>query len=100
MRRHRTYFITLALILTFTFQFPINMAAEKSLYQTRMSLYKKTEALTQIPWYYIAAIDQYERNKEKDSSNEQVVSISIPNELWYGLGNNTKHNDLDSIALA
>ncbi len=58
-----------------------------------MALYEKTEALTQIPWYYIAAIDQYERNMEDDSASENLVSISFPTELWYGLGNSAMIKD-------
>ncbi|MGP4109009.1 M23 family metallopeptidase [Virgibacillus sp. L01] len=71
--------------------------AEEQLYDERMALYKKTEALTQVPWYYIAAIDQYERNSKKDDSEEKVVSITIPDELWYGLGNTSLIKDEDII---
>ncbi|MFB4169318.1 M23 family metallopeptidase [Virgibacillus sp. JSM 102003] len=71
--------------------------AEEQLYDERMALYKKTEALTQVPWYYIAAIDQYERNSKKDDSKERVVSIEIPNELWYGLGNSSLIKNEDII---
>ncbi len=71
--------------------------AEEQLYDERMALYKKTEALTQVPWYYIAAIDQYERNSKKDDSEEKVVSITIPDELWYGLGNSSLIKDEDII---
>ena len=31
----------------------------------RLDLYKNMEAITQIPWYYIAAVDQYEHNLRK-----------------------------------
>ncbi|SDQ28261.1 Peptidase family M23 [Virgibacillus subterraneus] len=71
--------------------------AKEQLYDERMALYKKTEALTQVPWYYIAAIDQYERNSKKDEADEKVVSITIPNELWYGLGNSSLIQDEDII---
>src|SRR5699024_8385732 len=36
-------------------------AEENNIYQKRLALYKKTAALTQVPWYYLAAMDQYER---------------------------------------
>lgn len=62
---------------------------EETKYDKRLSLYKKTEALTQIPWYYIAAIDQYERNIKKDDSNDDIVSIQIPPEKWFGIGNSS-----------
>jgi hypothetical protein len=67
-------------------------------YQQRMALYKKTEALTQIPWYYLAAIDQYERNIKKENADDTaLVSISIPPEKWFGLGNSTEHMDDEII---
>lgn len=64
-----------------------------------MALYKKTEALTQIPWYYIAAIDQYERNINKDSEEEKVISININADLWFGNGNSTKNTDEEIITI-
>jgi len=62
-----------------------------------MALYEKTEALTQIPWYYIAAIDQYERNAQKESDEEQTISIDIADDLWFGIGNITKNMDEEII---
>lgn len=62
-----------------------------------MALFKKTEALTQIPWYYFAAIDNYERNTQKESESEQIISISIPDETWFGLGNSSKIKDENII---
>src|SRR5690625_2409643 len=72
---------------------------ENPIYDERLALYKKTEALTQIPWYYIAAIDQYERNSQVDTSTEKVISISIPEELWFGLGNHSLIMDEHMIEL-
>lgn len=34
----------------------------EEMYTQRMDLYKKTEAISGVPWYFIAAIDQYERS--------------------------------------
>src|SRR5699024_12728164 len=62
-----------------------------------MALYEKTEALTQIPWYYIAAIDQYERSAQKESDEEQTISIDIADDLWFGIGNSTKNMDEEII---
>lgn len=57
-------------------------------YQERMRLYKKVETLTQIPWYYLAAIDQYERNiraVRKDLPKaESVIGIYFTPEKWAG----------------
>lgn len=57
-----------------------------NIHEERMALYKKTEALTQIPWYYIAAVDQYERQL-LDNKEEPLISIHIPQEIWFGPGN-------------
>src|SRR5699024_12002743 len=62
-----------------------------------MALYEKTESLTQIPWYYIAAIDQYERSGQKESDEEQTISIDIADDLWFGIGNSTKNMDEEII---
>lgn len=63
---------------------------EDSIYDERMALFKKTEALTQIPWYYFAAIDNYERNIKNSDEPEQVISIAFPTELWFGPGNSSQ----------
>ncbi|WP_047983686.1 M23 family metallopeptidase [Ornithinibacillus californiensis] len=62
---------------------------DENIYDKRMALYKKTEALTEIPWYFIAAVDQYERQIYKDIEDDQVISIRIPPELWFGPGNDS-----------
>ncbi|RYG74543.1 M23 family metallopeptidase [Lentibacillus lipolyticus] len=62
---------------------------DTSIHEQRMALYRKTEAMTRIPWYYLAAIDQYERNSNESNSDDQLVSITIPNEQWFGIGNSS-----------
>ncbi|WP_188454292.1 M23 family metallopeptidase [Virgibacillus oceani] len=78
--------------MCFCISSPIH-AKEESIFKQRMALYKKTEALTSIPWYYIAAIDQYERNSQKEPLNEKVISVTIDDNLWYGLGNSAMIKD-------
>jgi peptidoglycan LD-endopeptidase LytH len=60
-------------------------------YQERMKLYKKVETVTLIPWYYLAAIDQYERNirqVRKDLPKaESVIGIYFTPEKWAGSTN-------------
>lgn len=51
----------------------------------RMYLYKSMEAITQIPWYYLAAIDQYEKHIHKEHASDGVISITIPPEKWNGI---------------
>src|SRR5690625_7328464 len=65
----------------------INAESEKDIYEQRLQLYKKTEAVTNIPWYFLAAVDQYERNTLTDTSDEPLISITIPKHIWYGTGN-------------
>ncbi len=70
-----------------------DVAAEENIHQDRKALFLKTEALTQIPWYYFAAIDNYERNKKQASEDDKLISIEIPEEQWYGPGNFLKSDD-------
>src|SRR5699024_800420 len=65
----------------------------------RMALYKKTEALTQVPWYYIAAVDQYERQILDSNEDEPLISIQIPEEIWFGPGNSTFMMDEEIVQL-
>ncbi|MGM9925070.1 MAG: M23 family metallopeptidase [Bacillus sp. (in: firmicutes)] len=57
----------------------------------RIKLFKTIERHYQIPWYYIAAIDQYEhslRNARRDlPDSEGPVGILVPPEKWSGLLN-------------
>lgn len=92
------YDVLFVILLSF-FVFILPTHAKDNIYNERLSLYKKTEALTQIPWYYIAAIDQYERNIQTDPSTEQVVSIQFPSELWFGHGNSSMVKDTKAITL-
>ncbi|MGM8211975.1 M23 family metallopeptidase [Virgibacillus sp. W0430] len=60
---------------------------DTKIYKDRLAMYKKTEAVTQVPWYLLAAIDQYERQIHKDLPDDQLISIQIPKEKWYGFDN-------------
>lgn len=81
-----------SIIITFFFlnANAVNAENEESVYDKRMALFKKTEALTQIPWYYFAAIDNYERNIKSSDEPEQVISIGFASELWFGPGNSSQ----------
>lgn len=84
-----------SIIITFFFlnANAVNAENEESVYDKRMALFKKTEALTQIPWYYFAAIDNYERNIKSSDEPEQVISIGFASELWFGPGNSSQITD-------
>jgi len=53
----------------------------------RMELYEQFEYASGVPWFHIAAVDQYERNistfKESDLTYPRI-SIKFSNELWSG----------------
>jgi len=63
----------------------------KDPYQIKLELFQRMEALTGIPWYYLASIDQYEKNiqpRKKENKNEtQLLSIRIPPAKWAGILN-------------
>ncbi|WP_328589304.1 M23 family metallopeptidase [Litchfieldia alkalitelluris] len=68
-----------------------NDAAEldqDQIYSERMSLYSKMEAVSQIPWYYFAAVDQYERSirrARKDIPKEEgLIGIYYKPDQWAG----------------
>lgn len=89
-----------ATILIFIFSQPIFVRANDNLvnlYEKRMELYKNVEATTHIPWYYIAAIDQYERNIRQVRRDlpkaDGVIGIYIPPEKWAGLLNPDPSDD-------
>ncbi|WP_138418589.1 M23 family metallopeptidase [Aquibacillus sediminis] len=81
------------------FSSPILANEEENADEKRLDLYKKTEAITQIPWYYFAAIDQYESNTQEETASDGVISITIPENKWYGLANPSKQNKPFWIAM-
>lgn len=60
----------------------------ENIYNERLALYKKMEALTQISWYYIGAIDQYERSvrrARRDLPKEEgLIGIYFSPRQWVG----------------
>ncbi|MDC3417874.1 M23 family metallopeptidase [Aquibacillus salsiterrae] len=78
------------LVIISFFSVPMMVSAEEKnddMVENRMALYKKSEALTMIPWYYFAAMDQYERNINKETASDDYISITIPKEKWFGFAN-------------
>ena len=63
---------------------------KENIFEERKALYKKTEAITLIPWYYLAAIDQFERNKQTEIPEDMLISIRIPSIEWFGIGNSAQ----------
>ncbi|GLO67032.1 MULTISPECIES: M23 family metallopeptidase [Oceanobacillus] len=93
--------LTLLGFILFITSLPLTVLAEENkendIYEQRMALFKKTEAITQIPWYYFAAIDNYERNIINSDEPEKVISIDFTDEIWYGLGNAAKAPEMEII---
>ncbi|WP_099352669.1 M23 family metallopeptidase [Fredinandcohnia onubensis] len=82
--------IVVVICLLFTCM-PLDASAnedQQKVFQERMNLYTKMETVTQIPWYYYAAIDQYERSirrSRKDIPKETgLIGIYIKPESWAG----------------
>lgn len=75
---------------------------ESDIYQQRMELYKRVETVTSIPWYYLAAIDQYERNVRSARRDipkaTGITGIYFKEEEWVGpLNPNLKDENPTSI---
>ena len=69
----------------------INVSAEaneQNEQEIRQKLYKDYEQASGVPWYQIAAVDQYERNtykfREECTFKYDTISICFPNEIWSG----------------
>ncbi|MDQ0198871.1 murein DD-endopeptidase MepM/ murein hydrolase activator NlpD [Neobacillus ginsengisoli] len=89
----RAFRIFGAFLLFFTSTLAVGdvYAKEPDPYWERMKLYKKVETVTQIPWYYLAAIDQYERSIRQVRRDlpkvEGTIGIYFRPEEWAGLTN-------------
>lgn len=76
---------------------------QQTVYGERKILFDKISALTGIPWYDLAAIDQYERTlaaAKKLPSRDALISISFSEQFWGGPGNpDLEDKNPKSIAL-
>lgn len=78
-----------------------NMTDEQ-IYEKRNELYTKMQSITQIPWQYFAAVDQYERNVRRARRDipkaTGVIGIYYKPEIWAGpLNPNPKDTNPSSI---
>jgi len=85
--RNMTLIYVLIAIFMITHPLKGYAESERNIFDERLALYKKTETVSQIPWYYFAAIDQYERNTKTNQTNEDLISITFSPEEWFGIGN-------------
>ncbi|MGG6310225.1 M23 family metallopeptidase [Paenibacillus macerans] len=61
--------------------------AAKSVYELRRSLYEEMEILTQIPWYWLAAVDQYERTitpRKEQQQDDRLTGFRFREAFWSG----------------
>ena len=84
-----TSILSIALSILFVFSlFPTLVFADDNVTDKRMQLVKNMEVVYHIPWYYIAAIDQYERNiqsSRKANKKEGLIAIHFSKEKWAGI---------------
>lgn len=74
--------------------------ADTNINQERMALYQKTEALLSVPWYYLAAMDQYERStNDTTDATDDIIAITFDPSIWYGPGNLEESHDERMIGL-
>ena len=81
----------------------IMASADDSNHEARMKMYKDYEMASGVPWYQIAAVDQYERNiykfrEECNSLKYDTISICMLNERWSG-PENPYYYDNDSYTI-
>lgn len=76
------FFFFLPFFLTGPYAFA---SEEKDLLEERLTLYERMEGITLIPWYYLAAVDQFERSIHKTKEvKDRLIAIRIPSSLWCG----------------
>lgn len=77
---------------------------EPNIYELRHSLYKEIGMLTNVPWHWLAAVDQYERTitprKKGEEDNKRLIGISFKDAFWTGtLNPDSQDMNPASIAL-
>ena len=79
-------YLSLFLLFSMTALSMLKKKNQEELFTKRMELYQKVESITNIPWYYLAAIDQYERNVRQSRKilpkAEGITGIYFPPEEW------------------
>lgn len=82
---------------------PTPTIADPSTTKDKKQLFETMETITQIPWYYLAAVDQFEHNihqNKETTEKKQLISIQIPPQWWAGAINpNPKDTSPETIQL-
>ncbi|MBE1444372.1 M23 family metallopeptidase [Paenibacillus sp. OAS669] len=75
----------------------------KAVFADRKDLFDKMSAVTGIPWYYLAAIDQYERTinlaRKRPHSSSGLIGIHFTELQWCGMMN-PDHEDTNEGTIA
>ncbi|MDA8353084.1 MAG: M23 family metallopeptidase [Firmicutes bacterium] len=91
LRKLLSSILIIALSLTAWPGSTVKASAENSFEVDRQALFEKMDLLTGVPWYYLAAMDQYERNIQRArpglKERKGLVSIIIPPKRWSGMTN-------------
>ncbi|MGL4338106.1 MAG: M23 family metallopeptidase [Turicibacter sp.] len=94
--------VSLIVLLVFSTVIFIQASSEENIDSKRMQLYKEFEFSSGVPWYQIAAVDQYERNtvkfREECTFKYEIVSMCFPNDIWSG-PENPIHYDKNSLTI-
>ncbi|RSL34127.1 M23 family metallopeptidase [Salibacterium salarium] len=99
--------IIMLLLLLFIALPHASAAADKSaedIYAERMSLYKKMETMTQIPWYWLAGVDAYEKGLRRARNDREeakgVINIYYSPKEWSGpLNPNMEEDNPTAISM-
>ncbi len=80
-----------------------NQPTNEQLAKERMAYYIKYEGVTLLPWYYLAAVDQYERNVQAVRNDlprkKGAISVHFSRSFWAGkLNPNKKTTSMPIIA--
>ncbi len=85
------------------FSLSFTAKAEENEEEKRMALYKEFSFASGVPWYEIAAVDQYERNtkkfKEGCTHEYELISICYTDDVWSGPENPKEYDD-DPMTIA
>ncbi|HEX7065541.1 MAG TPA: peptidase M23, partial [Bacillales bacterium] len=77
-------------------------AEERDDFRHTMTLFKKMESRTKVPWYYFAAINQYEKNlrntREDLPDAKDPVAVYFSQRKWVGLMN-PDYNDKNPVTI-
>ncbi|MFD0679103.1 MULTISPECIES: M23 family metallopeptidase [unclassified Paenibacillus] len=73
----------------------------KTIFAERKDIFDKVSALTGMPWYYLAAVDQYERTiniARKRSGTDDYIGIHFTELKWCGMMN-PDHEDTNEMSI-